>query len=194
MKIAVVNLKGGTWKTSTVMHLAAALKTADDSVLVVDADPQGDALNWANALEWDVTAHPKPTIHKQTWLGASHDHVVIDTPPGDLGVTTSALRAADLVVIPMQPTGGDFAQYAETVQLVEEVQALTDATAVVLLTRVVKRTVAAAQVREALEPFGIPVLDTEVPQAQALAMAYGQKITDAGVYADVLAELKGLVK
>ena len=50
------------------------------------------------------------------------------------------------------------------------------------------------EVREALEPFGIPVLDTEVPQAQALAMAYGQKITDAGVYADVLAELKGLVK
>ena len=83
---------------------------------------------------------------------------------------------------------------AGTAQLVEEVQALTDAPAVVLLTRVVKRTLAAAQVREALEPFGLPVLETEVPQAQALAMAYGSRITDLGVYADVLAELEGIVK
>ena len=187
--IAVVNQKGGTGKTSTVMHLAAAIKAAGDTVLVVDADPQGSALRWATALDWDVTAHPQNTIHKQAWLGASHDHVIIDTPPGDLGVTTSALRAAELVIIPLQPTGGDVAQYAETVQLVEEVQALTDAPAVVLLTRVVKRTLAAAQVREALEPYGLPVLDAEVPQAQALAMSYGNQITDAHAYTDVLAEL-----
>ena len=73
MKIAVVNLKGGTGKTSTVMHLAAAIKAAGDTVLVVDADPQGSALRWATALDWDVTAHPQNTIHKQAWLGASHD-------------------------------------------------------------------------------------------------------------------------
>lgn len=194
MKIAVVNLKGGTGKTSTVMHLAAVLKHAGESVFVVDADAQGDALNWATAMEWEATAHPKSTIHKQTWLNGVAEHVIIDTPPGDLGVTTSALRAADLVVIPLQPTGGDFAQFAETAQLVEEVQALTDAPAVVLLTRVVKRTLAASQVREALEPFGIPVLEAMVPQSQALAMAYGSRITDLGVYSDVLAELRGLVK
>lgn len=194
MKIAVVNLKGGTGKTSTVMHLAAALRQAGESVLIVDGDPQGSALDWAAAMEWDATAHPHNTIHKQAWLDRTHEHVVIDTPPGDLGVVTSALRAADLVVVPMQPTAGDFSKFAETVQLVEEVQVLTEAPAVVLLTRVVKRTIAAAQIREALAPFGVPVLDIEIPQSQALAMAYGAQITDLGAYADLLSELEGLTK
>ncbi len=194
MKIAVVNLKGGTGKTLTVMHLAAELMNRQESVFVVDADPQGSALDWANALDWQATAHPKNTIHRQSWLSGVADHVVIDTPPGDLGVATSAMRAADLILIPMQPTGGDFAQFAETAQLVEEVQALTDAHAAVLLTRVVKRTLASVQVREALEPFGVPVLESTVPQAQALAMAYGAKIALGTAYADVLTEIQEMSK
>lgn len=194
MRIAVVSIKGGAGKTTTTMFLAAALKMQGDSVLVVDTDSQGSALDWATKLDWDATAHPKPTLHKQMWLTGSHDHVVIDTPPNDLATAASAMRAADLVVIPLQPTGADFAQFAETAQLVEEVQALTDVRAVVLLTRVVKRTVAAAQVREALEPFGIPVLAAEVPQAQAMAMSYGQEISGLYAYKDVLAELKESVK
>lgn len=191
---AVVNLKGGSGKTSTVIHLAAALRETGESVLIVDGDPQGSALDWANTLGWDATGLPRNTIHKQPWLSTSHQNVLIDTPPGDLGITTSAARAADLILIPIQPTSGDFSQYAETVNLIEQVQALTDAPAFTLLTRVVKRTVAAGQIRDALKPFGVPVLTSEIPQAQALAMAYGLPITDPGQYRNVLAELKGIVK
>ena len=190
MNLAVVNLKGGTGKTSTVMHLAAELGEEGESVFVVDADPQGSALDWANALDWQATAHPKNTIHRQAWIRGVADHVVIDTPPGDLGIATSAMRAADMILIPIQPTGGDFAQFAETAQLVEEVQALNDARAAVLLTRVVKRTLASIQVREALAPFGIPVLNSTVPQAQAFAMSYGSQVATGTAYADVLAEIR----
>lgn len=41
MKLAVLNQKGGTGKTTTSLHLADGLSRRDRSVLLVDNDPQG---------------------------------------------------------------------------------------------------------------------------------------------------------
>ncbi|WP_130711848.1 ParA family protein [Vibrio vulnificus] len=187
-----MNLKGGTGKTSAIIHLAAAIKASGQSVLITDSDPQSDALNWADALGWDAISLPTKSIHKQKWLSDSHDHVLIDTPPGDLGIVASAMRAADLIVVPVQPTGGDFAQYAETASLIEEIQATKGNAAAALLTRVVKKTVAATQIRAALQPFEIPVLATEIPQKQLFAMAYGKLPAADATYESLLAELRGI--
>jgi cellulose biosynthesis protein BcsQ len=46
MRLAVVNLKGGTGKTTSATALAMSL-SARGRTLLIDADPQGSALAWS---------------------------------------------------------------------------------------------------------------------------------------------------
>lgn len=191
MRIAVAFLKGGAGKTTTAAHLAAGLHGGGRETFLIDADPQGSALRWSERAEfpWVTVALPTKTIHRQVGQLVGKADAVIDTPPGDLGIVASALRAADLLVVPMQPTTADMDQLAETLSLADDVAATNDLVVRILLTRTVKNTRARTLTREALVDAGHLVFDSEVPQSQALALAHGQAITDLGPYADVVAEI-----
>jgi len=45
-KIAILNFKGGTGKTTTAINLSHALALKRQNVLVVDCNPQGSIANW----------------------------------------------------------------------------------------------------------------------------------------------------
>ncbi len=45
-KIAILNFKGGTGKTTTAVNLSYVLASRRQSVLVVDCDPQGSVAGW----------------------------------------------------------------------------------------------------------------------------------------------------
>src|SRR3954464_13258970 len=101
--LVVINLKGGTAKTTTAVFLSHALHEQGRTVLLVDADPQASALTWSETaaavdgagFPFPVIALPSREIHKQLpdVIGNRFDVVVIDTPPLEerAGIVASAL-------------------------------------------------------------------------------------------------------
>jgi chromosome partitioning protein len=110
--ITVAQQKGGAGKTTLAANLAAAW--ADSAkVALLDIDPQRSLSRW-HALR---AANPKAVgdIHLSEVAGwrlaaeldrlrASHDIVIIDSPPQIETDARLAIRGADLVLVPIQPS------------------------------------------------------------------------------------------
>ncbi len=204
--VAVVNLKGGSGKTTTAMHLAAAWHGRGERAVVIDADPQGSAVAWASdcaeveePLPWAVLGRASPTLHTEIdTLAAGWDVMVIDCPPAaaDHRVVRSAIRAADCIVVPCRPTAPDTRRVKPTRELVVELAGEHDLDLVlaVLLTQTRAGTIARTAYREALDASGVAVLDTEIPLRELFAWAEGSSVDKEAValYAKVADELQAL--
>jgi len=111
--VAVVNQKGGTGKTTLSMNLAAGLAQRGRT-LVVDADPQGSAGQWARMAGEDrpfptsVFAVAGPLDREIEALRRDYEHIVVDCPPSlEGGAVTGALGASDVALIPVLPSPVD---------------------------------------------------------------------------------------
>ena len=125
MIFGVLNQKGGVGKTTLSVNLAACLARTGARVLLIDADPQGSALDWAAARQseplFSVVGFPRATIHKEiAQLGQGYEHIIIDGPPRVTDLARSAIMASDIVVIPVQPSPYDIWAAEEVVKLITE--------------------------------------------------------------------------
>jgi chromosome partitioning protein len=119
--IAVISQKGGNGKTTLAIHLAT-LATESHKVILMDLDPQGSAIEWANRRgdrPPDITpAHPASLIKEIERARADgYTFGVIDTAPHADHAALQAARASDLVVIPCRPAIFDIAAISATLDL-----------------------------------------------------------------------------
>lgn len=177
MIIGVLNQKGGVGKTTLAVNIAAALARTGKRVLLIDADPQGSALDWAAAREGDplfaVVGLPKPSIHKELALvGEGYDVVVIDGPPRVTDLARSAIMASDVVLIPVQPSPYDIWAADEVVKLIQEASVFKEnLKSVFVINRKIANTAIGRDVREALEAYDLPTLEASIVQRVAFAEA-----------------------
>lgn len=115
--ITIAQQKGGAGKTTVAIHLAVAWSQRGRRVAIVDIDPQGSTTYWHKLREErfgeDYTGLTFSAL--SGWrvgseiarLKRSHDIIIVDSPPHTETEAKTAIRNADFLVIPVQPSPAD---------------------------------------------------------------------------------------
>ena len=180
MIVALLNQKGGVGKTTLALHLAGSWARRGKRIILIDADPQGSALDWSQqrAKEglprlFGVIGLPRDTLHREApEIAKDVDHVVIDGPPRVAALLRSALLASDVVLVPAQPSPFDGWASGEMLMLIDEARIFrTDLVARFILNRCPARTIIARETAQALAAHEPPVLSARIGQRVVFADA-----------------------
>lgn len=115
--ITIAQQKGGAGKTTLAVHLAVCLMQHGYRVTVIDTDPQGTLSKWFSLREAKLGQDLAGLQFCSTsgWRVGSEvsrlrrtcDIILIDSPPHVETDARTAIRAADHVLVPIQPSPAD---------------------------------------------------------------------------------------
>jgi chromosome partitioning protein len=196
--ITVAQQKGGAGKTTLAAHIAVALSQKGNRVAVIDIDPQGSLTHWHKIREerfgegytgltfaavsgWRVSG-------EVTRLRRSCDYLIIDSPPHTETEARSAIRSADLIVIPVQPSPTDLWATKATLELAKNEKIPVR----VILNRVSANSRLAQTIAAELPELATTTLGNRVLFAAALME--GRCATEVDPSSVAAKEIKALVK
>lgn len=201
--IAFLSQKGGAGKTTLATCIARELVIQGYDTVLVDADSQGSARDWRTMTDQEtvpVVGMDRPTMDKDLKVlnPTGTRWVIIDGAGRNELMTASAIRAADVVLIPVHPSPFDVWAAEDLVQLIKTRQQITDGLpkAAFIVSKAIKRTRLSNDVNEALSDFDIPVFESFTTQKQAYPASAAQGLTpaDTDPDGDAAREIRQILK
>jgi chromosome partitioning protein len=199
--ITIAQQKGGAGKTTLAAQLAVAWIEAGARVAVIDIDPQASLKTWVEcrrARRGDNLGFvfaATPGWRAQQWIEAQAreaDLVIVDGPPHAETEARIAVRAAALVVLPVQPSPLDLWATAATARMVaDEHRPL-----IAVLNRVPPRSALVERIAEGLEKEGVRLAQTRIGNRIALARAMeaGLGVVESEGGSTAAAEIRALAE
>ena len=196
--ITIAQRKGGAGKTTLAAQLAVTWAQSGPRVAVLDIDPQGSLAAWvelrrarlgATAIGFDFAA--LPGWRAAQWIedrARSADLVLIDNPPHAETEAQIAVRAAGLVLIPVQPSPLDLWATEATLKMARDERRRP----LLVLNRVPPRSGLTDLIATELARSGTPVAATRIGNRVALvrAMMSGLGVVESESASQAAAEIR----
>ena len=198
--IAIAQQKGGAGKTTLTAHLGAALLGMGRSVALIDIDPQLSLTAWHGIRSRRGDAPTLELRQVSGWRTGSEvgrlkrdfDFILIDCPPHGETDARAAVRAADRVLMPIQPGPLDYWAAKQTIDMAERER--TDFTLV--LNRVPARGKLAEKIRGMIADDGLKAAKATLGNRQHFASAImeGLGVTEAAPRSRAAQEISDLAR
>jgi chromosome partitioning protein len=200
--ITIAQRKGGAGKTTLAAQLAVAWARQGARIAVLDIDPQGSLAGWIGirrarlaegAIGFGFAA--LPGWRAAQWVedrARDSDLVIIDCPPHAETEAQIAVRAAGLVLIPVQPSPLDLWATEATLKVVRDERRRS----LIVLNRVPPRSTLTDDIVAELAGAGAPIAATRIGNRVALAraMALGRGVVERAGTTAAATEINALAQ
>ena len=171
-------------------------------MLLVDSDPQGSARDWNAASEGSllpVVDLDRSTLAKDIQaITPNQDWLIIDGAPQIAELAVGAIKCADVILIPVQPSPYDVWACEDLVDIIKARQEVTNGKpkAAFVISRVIKNTQLSKEIRDALEGYGLPVFKHFTSQRVIYpkTAATGSTVLDYDSSSEASAEIRAIAQ
>jgi len=196
--ITVAQQKGGAGKSTLASNIAVALLQGGKRVALLDTDPQASLARWhglrpeaAPKLIFDAPSGWRVTGALDK-LRREADFIIMDTPPHADTDSRIAIRAADLVLIPLQASLPDLWACEATIALAEAEKRMHRLVLNRLPASGRLRDVVMAELARRKAPVMAQTLGNR--SAFAAAFALGQGVTESAARSPAADEMRALTE